>query len=113
MNYEVFTTETFERRIKKLYKKYLQIKADCKEFVTELKQGNIYGDRLSGFKGLNLYKERVKSQDQSRGKRGGFRVIYYVDQDRSEIFLLTIYCKSEKENISKEEILKILQDCNV
>ncbi|MFA5879750.1 MAG: type II toxin-antitoxin system RelE/ParE family toxin [Candidatus Margulisiibacteriota bacterium] len=111
MNYEVFTTETFERRTKKLYKKYLHIKTDCKGLVTELKQGDIYGDRLSGFKGLKLYKGRVKSQDQSRGKRGGFRVIYYVDQDKNEIFLLTIYSKSEKENISKEEILKILHDC--
>lgn len=34
------------------------------------------------------------------GKRGGVRVIYYVQDGRGRIWLLTVYAKSARENIS-------------
>jgi mRNA-degrading endonuclease RelE of RelBE toxin-antitoxin system len=34
------------------------------------------------------------------GKRGGMRVIYYVQDGRGRIWLLTVYAKSARENIS-------------
>ena len=34
-----------------------------------------------------------------KGKSGGVRVIYYFKRQDDEIWLLTIYSKSEKENI--------------
>jgi len=40
----------------------------------------------------------------SGGKRGGFRVWYYFhDMELREIFLLTIYAKNEKEDITQDE----------
>jgi hypothetical protein len=41
----------------------------------------------------------------SGGKRGGFRVCYYYfhDIDLGEIFLITIYAKNEKEDITPDE----------
>lgn len=39
---------------------------------------------------------------ESRGKRGGLRVIYYWRNKTGEILLLTLYAKNEAENISPE-----------
>lgn len=36
---------------------------------------------------------------QGRGKRGGIRVIYYLRLSREQIWMLTIYGKSVRENI--------------
>jgi hypothetical protein len=44
-----------------------------------------------------------------RGKRGGARVIYYFANAAGRIFLLDIYAKNEKENLSVNE-LKDLKD---
>ena len=38
-----------------------------------------------------------------RGKRGGARVIYYFHSEQLPLFLLTVYGKSEKANLSKAE----------
>jgi mRNA-degrading endonuclease RelE of RelBE toxin-antitoxin system len=40
---------------------------------------------------------------QGKGKRGGARVIYYYHSHRLPIFLLTLYAKTEKENLSQAE----------
>lgn len=34
------------------------------------------------------------------GKRGGLRVLYYVQDDLGRIWLLTVYAKSARENIA-------------
>jgi len=38
-----------------------------------------------------------------RGKRGGARVIYYYHNRRLPLFLLAVYGKNEKANLSKAE----------
>ena len=45
-----------------------------------------------------------------RGKRGGARVIYYWQDERDRIFLLLIYPKGAKEDLTPKEkaILKLL-----
>lgn len=44
-----------------------------------------------------------------RGKRGGARIIYYFANAAGRIFLLDIYPKNEKENLSADDI-KDLKD---
>lgn len=44
-----------------------------------------------------------------RGKRGGIRVIYYVQRKREEIWLLTLYGKNVTDNIPGH-ILKRLKE---
>lgn len=39
----------------------------------------------------------------SKGKSGGVRVIYYVHSERIPLFLLSVFGKSEKANLSKSE----------
>lgn len=40
---------------------------------------------------------------QGMGKSGGVRVIYFYYSDNQPVFLLDIYGKSEKDNLSKAE----------
>lgn len=41
------------------------------------------------------------------GKSGGVRVIYYWLESQAQIFMLTIYGKSEKANIDNKTLVKI------
>ncbi|RIK22096.1 MAG: transcriptional regulator [Chloroflexi bacterium] len=45
-----------------------------------------------------------------KGKRGGVRVIYYFKKQDDEIWLLTIYSKSETENIPSHILRQIAEE---
>ena len=62
--------------------------------------------------GNGLRKVRMAIKSKGRGKSHGARVITYlllVSEEESEINLLTVYDKSERENISRNEIEDILK----
>ena len=40
---------------------------------------------------------------EGRGKSGGVRVIYYFHSERLPLYLLTIFGKNEKANLTKAE----------
>lgn len=44
-----------------------------------------------------------------KGKSAGYRLVYQIESPLS-ILLLTIYSKSEKEDISSQEIINILAE---
>jgi hypothetical protein len=44
---------------------------------------------------------------QGHGKRGGLRVIYYLMTLRGEIWMLTLYSKHIRENISADVLRRI------
>lgn len=48
-------------------------------------------------------KIRWKQENNNKGKRGGVRVIYYVRRANNLIYLITMYNKSEKDNLSEKE----------
>ena len=45
-----------------------------------------------------------------KGKRGGVRVIYYFKKQDNEIWLLTIYSKSQVENIPAHILRQIAEE---
>jgi hypothetical protein len=57
------------------------------------------GDEISGTGGMR--KLRVASKD--KGKSGGYRVITFFSGVDIPVFLVTIYGKSQKENITDAE----------
>ncbi|AMR28016.1 addiction module toxin RelE [Hymenobacter psoromatis] len=98
----------FNRRAKRLYKKYRSLFAELQQFATSLEANPTQGESL----GAGLYKIRLASASKGGGKSGGFRVItYYVEQtvEGETVYLVTIYDKSEAASIAKEELLKLLQ----
>lgn len=46
---------------------------------------------------------KVRFAIQGRGKSGGVRVIYYFHNEALPIFLLAVFAKNEKSNLSKTE----------
>ena len=48
-----------------------------------------------------------------RGKRGGYRVIYYLQTAQNRVILLTIYTKARRENIRVQEILSLLKQLGI
>jgi hypothetical protein len=46
---------------------------------------------------------KVRWAAQGRGKRGGLRVIYYFHRETFPLFLLTVYPKNQKANLTKAE----------
>ena len=110
MNYEIVTTEDFDRDVKSLAKKYHSFLDDLEKFKKELLENPEMGDNLSG----NARKVRMAIASKSKGKRGGARVItcnVLINIENTDIYLLTVYDKGERESISGKEI-KILKHRN-
>lgn len=53
-------------------------------------------------------KIRVASLSRNMGKSGAYRMICYAEKADGKIYLLTIYPKNERENISNKEILELI-----
>lgn len=62
------------------------------------------GDLIQGSGGLR----KVRWKSKGRGKRGGVRAIYYWAVKKDRILMLTIYSKSEMDDLSAEQ-LKVLR----
>jgi len=57
------------------------------------------GDIMPGTGGAR----KLRWKAQGRGKRGGVRAIYYYHDESLPLFLLDVYAKNEKENLTKAE----------
>ena len=102
--------DEFERRLYRLSKKYRSIRQDVEPILEQLQQKILLGDRLSGFgENLYVYKVRAKNSNIQKGKSGGDRIIYLLESETS-ILLLTIYSKSEQEDMTTEQIQTILEE---
>jgi hypothetical protein len=55
-----------------------------------------------------VYKVRVKNSDIKKGQSSGYRVVYYI-QTPEAILLTNIYSKSDRANISNEDIEGIIE----
>ena len=107
---EIKFTEPFKSRLKKLKKRYRQIKQDIQSLINELQEGKLIGNQITGVSQI-IYKARAKNSDIPTGKSGGYRLIYQVVSGEI-ILLLIIYAKSDQNNISASEIEKIVKEIN-
>ena len=105
---EVRFTPEFKRNLQALYKKYRHIRADIEPVVEQLKKGERPGDQVPGV-GYAIYKVRIQNHDAGKGKRGGYRVIYYVAMP-TLVILVTIYSKNEQSDISAAQVRRIIKE---
>ncbi|HEY7492533.1 MAG TPA: type II toxin-antitoxin system RelE/ParE family toxin [Candidatus Tectomicrobia bacterium] len=68
-------------------------------FITYIAANPEAGDIMVGTAGVR----KVRWGVGSRGKSGGVRVIYYYHNFQFPLFLLTVFAKNERENISQSE----------
>lgn len=102
----VIALPTFTRNIRTLVKKYRNILKDIQPTIEQLENGEILGDQISGV-GYPVFKLRIKNSDNQKGKSGGYRLIYYL-KTADHIFLLTLYSKSEQDDVMAEDLRDII-----
>ena len=105
MSFDVIATEPFERKLKKLAKKYKSIKTDFAPLVEQLAQEPTLGTPL----GKNCYKIRLAISSKGKGKSGGARLITYIRIVKKRVFLMDIYDKSDQKTISDKELRLLIE----
>lgn len=117
MSCKVIVLEEFKRDAKKLVKKYRSLKQELADFQVQLQENPRMGTLITE----NTYKVRLAVKSKGKGKRGGLRVLTYVVELRWEVeegessseettvFLLTLYDKSDMENISDAALTELVE----
>lgn len=98
----------FKQQVKHLKRKYPSVTAEVRGLVHLLQRGERPGDIVPNVGYSGVYKERLRNRSAQRGKRGGFRLIYY-EQLEDLVFLLLIYSKTEVDDIPSHEIRRVLE----
>lgn len=90
----VAETPEYGRRAESLFSA-----AERAEIVEYLAASPRAGDVMQGTGGVR----KLRWARGGRGKSGGVRVIYYFHSDAMPLYLLTVFGKNEKANLSKAE----------
>jgi len=99
MKRKIIEVKSFSKSVDSLLKRKQLLKDDYDAFKKELTNNPEKGDVIVGTGGVR--KIRIKSA--SKGKSGGFRICYYYLTQDEEIYLLLLYAKNEKENLTMDE----------
>uniref|UniRef100_UPI00404A3095 type II toxin-antitoxin system RelE/ParE family toxin n=1 Tax=Flavobacterium sp. TaxID=239 RepID=UPI00404A3095 len=105
MSYKIIAIPIFQKELKKLSKKYPSLKNDLAIFFDVLEKKPLQGSPL----GKNCFKIRIAITSKGKGKSSGARIITNIVIDDEIIYLLSIYDKSEKENLTDKELIEILK----
>lgn len=105
MSFNVLTIPPFDRQLKRLAKKYPSLKNEFVELIESLEQEPEQGTKL----GNNCYKIRIAIASKGKGKSGGARVITNFVIAEETVFLISIYDKSEQENLTDKELAELLK----
>ena len=104
MSFDVIATEPFERKLKRLAKKYKSLASDLASTIEQLIENPILGTPI----GKDCYKIRIAVTSKSKVKSGGARMITYVWVVKQTVFLMDIYEKSEQTNITTKELQMLI-----
>jgi mRNA-degrading endonuclease RelE of RelBE toxin-antitoxin system len=105
MSFDVVPIPEFVKELKRLSKKYRSLKAEL----------DLVGDVLADHPhtgvaiGNGCYKIRIAIKSKGGGKSGGARVITCVVAVRAEVYLLSIYDKSEQATLSDKRLKELLK----
>ena len=105
---QVSFTPEFKRNVRQLAKKYRYIRSDIQPVIEQLESGQTPGDQIRRTH-YTVFKVRIKNTDIKKGKRSGYRMIYYF-KPRESVVLITIYSKTEQGDISSDSIRRIIAD---
>ena len=109
MSFSVIPSDKFKKEAKRLAKKYASLKEELAELNDTLANRPETGTAL----GNDTYKIRFAIKSKGKGKSGGGRIITYVVKDNNEVYLLTIYDKSEFDSVDDKTLKNIIQSMNL
>jgi len=105
MSFRVKTITVFDRQAKRLIKKFPSLKKELQTLIHELADEPTRGTSI----GHNCYKIRMAIASKGKGKSGGARVITHILFKNNTAYLLSIYDKSDIENLSDKEVIELLK----
>lgn len=105
VKFSVTPTSRFEKELKKISRVYPGFKKDIENLVILLSANPEQGSHL----GHGIYKVRIPITGKASGKSYGARVIHVVFSAREEVFLLSVYDKSVKKDLTSREIKELEQ----
>ncbi len=105
MSYDVVPIPEFVKELKRLAKKYRSLRAEMDALGDELAEHPQMGTPL----GHDCYKIRLAIRSKGAGKSGGARVITCVVAVREEVYLLSIYDKSELATLTDKRLKELLK----
>jgi mRNA-degrading endonuclease RelE of RelBE toxin-antitoxin system len=106
---KLIPSDLFQKELKRLARKFPAVLKEVETLSQALEDDQRPGDKIPNIAFYEAYKVRLKNSSAKKGKSGGFRVIYYV-YIADTVVLLTIYSKSEQDNISSEAIQSLIDD---
>ena len=109
MSYRIIPTHRFEKEIKRLVRKFPSLKNEFSELINAIQTNPEFGIYI----GNQCYKIRLAIRSKGKGKSGGARVITYLYLDSHTVYLLTIYDKSENEDIHPTDLKDILESLDL
>jgi hypothetical protein len=108
MKFKIVPTLDFQKDFKKLFKKYKSLKKDILDLSKLIEENPSLGTPL----GKNCFKIRMAIESKSGGKSGGARIITCVKIVKETVFLVSVYDKSEIDNIPDDELNRRLEGLN-
>jgi mRNA-degrading endonuclease RelE of RelBE toxin-antitoxin system len=105
MSYNILLIPPFDRQLKRLCKKYPSLKKEYFDLIESLEQNPEQGTQL----GNNCFKIRIAIASKGKGKSGGARVITNIVVAHQTVYLLSIYDKADKDNLTDKELLELLK----
>lgn len=105
MSYKIRTIPYFDRQAKRLTRKFKSFKNELSKLFDSLEVDPTQGTAL----GNDCYKIRVAIKSKGKGKSGGARAVTHIIAVKEDVYLLTVFDKSEKENISDKELQELLK----
>ena len=106
MNYKVIPVDKFKKEAKRLIRKYPSLRNELLQLNEKLSENPALGTSL----GNNAFKIRIAIKSKGQGKSGGARVITYLVTPDKEVYLLTIYDKSEFDTIDDKTLASIIKN---
>jgi len=102
---ELVDFEIYSRNLKELKKKFNNVVNDIENICQEVALNPTHlAKPIPAFHG-KLWKIRIRSSDMKKGKSGGFRMIFYYNEDApNKIYRLAVYIKAEREDLSPREM---------
>lgn len=91
----IIETPTFTKRIKSLMSE-----EEYRNFQNALLDKPDIGNIIKGSGGIR----KVRWSGSGRGKRGGTRLIYYWATEKDQIYMLFVFAKNEKSDLTKDQL---------
>lgn len=105
MSFEIIPILPFQRQAKRLIKKFPSLKNELIDLIEDLKDEPQQGTPL----GDDCFKIRLSIASKNKGKSGGARVVTCVYVADEELYLVSIYDKSERSSLNDKDLKELIK----